>query len=459
MISEAPSGSSLQYNETHMQTAVEGMLKGEGVDLVWQTMTESGGFGGINFVPFKERDFNVSEVVQELYFSLKDNAGLRVFPVTPMPLPTAGQFDIEMVVQSQDSFENMSQYAYQLMDVAQKSGKFMFVDTDLKIDMPHVNLTFDNQRMMDLGLTTKAVTDQIALMVSEQDVTRFDYEGKAYRVIPQVDSQTLQSSESLLSLQIKTPVGDFIPLSGLVDLDETVHVRSLSRFNQLNSFRILGSVIPGTTSDQALTVLEQSAQQILPKGYQVNYAGTSRQLRKEGNSLFSVLAVSMFVVYMVLSIQFNSFRTPLVVLLGSVPLALAGGMTFAFLGMTTMNIYAQIGFITLVGLVAKNGILITEFASELQMKGYRKVEAVIQSAKLRLRPILMTTAATVLGHFPLVLVTGAGAEARNSIGIILVAGMLIGTIFTLFVLPAVYVAITKETEGLDGIAQEPVVSN
>lgn len=455
VISEAPSGSSLEYNENYMQQAVSSMLGNEGVDMVWQTMTESGGFGGINFVPFKERSFAVADIVQDLYFSLKENSGLRVFPVTPMPLPTAGQFDVEMVVQSQDSYANMSQYVYQLLEVAQQSGKFMFVDTDLKIDMPHAKLTFDNKRMMDLGLSTKAVTDQIALMVSDQDVTRFDSDGKAYRVIPQVDAQTLKSSESLLALQIKTPAGDFVPLSGLVNLEQTVHVRSLARFNQLNSFRILGSVIPGTTSDQALAVLEQAAQELLPKEYQINYAGTSRQLRQEGNSLFSILAISLFVVYMVLSIQFNSFRTPLVVLLGSVPLALAGGMSFSFLGMTTMNIYAQIGFITLVGLVAKNGILITEFANELQIQGYKKVEAVVTSAKMRLRPIVMTTAATVLGHFPLVLVTGAGAEARNSIGIILVAGMLIGTIFTLFVLPAVYVAVAKEENGVTETERQP----
>ncbi|WP_244556737.1 efflux RND transporter permease subunit [Enterovibrio nigricans] len=416
----------------------------EGVDTVWQTVTASGGFSGINFVPYEQRTYSVSEALQRVYFTLKEVTGLRVYPTLPMPLPTAGQFDVEMVIQSQDSYDNMLPYAYQLLEAAQNSGKFMFVDTDLKIDMPHAKLEFDPKRMMDLGMTTQAVTDQISLMVSEQDVTRFDSNGKAYRVIPMVDTHALTDSESLLALQIKTPSGDFVPLSSVANLAQTVNVRSIARFNQLNSFRILGGLVPGTTPDQALKVLEQKASEILPEGYQVNYAGSSRQLRQEGNSLFAVLAVALFVVYMVLSIQFNSFRSPLVVLLGSVPLALTGGMVFSFLGMTTMNIYAQIGFITLVGLVAKNGILITEFANELQLKGHQKLEAVITSSKMRLRPILMTTAATVLGHFPLVLVTGAGAEARNSIGIILVAGMIIGTVFTLFVLPAVYLAIAED---------------
>ncbi|ERB63853.1 hypothetical protein N779_18560 [Vibrio coralliilyticus OCN008] len=444
VISEAPSGGALEYNNRYMQQAVGSILPMEGVDIVWQTVTEQGGFSGINFVPYEERAYSVSDMLQNIYFTLKDVTGLRVYPTMPKPLPTAGQFDVEMVIQSQDSYANMLQYAYQLLEAAQQSGKFMFVDTDLKIDMPHARLNFDNKKMVDLGLTTKAVTDQISLMVSEQEVTRFDSNGKAYRVIPMVDVQSRSTSELLLDLQIKTPAGDFVPLSSVASLDQTVNVRSISRFNQLNSFRILGGLVPGVTPDQALTLLEQTASDILPKGYQVNYAGSSRQLRQEGNSLFTVLAVALFVVYMVLSIQFNSFRSPLVVLLGSVPLALAGAMSFAFLGLTSMNIYAQIGFITLVGLVAKNGILITEFANELQHQGHQKLEAVIQGAKIRLRPILMTTAATVLGHFPLVLVTGAGAEARNSIGIILVAGMIIGTLFTLFVLPVVYLAIAED---------------
>lgn len=459
VISEAPPSGSLNYSNQYMQDAVNALQQKEGIEMIWQTVTESGGFSGINFVPYEERGYSTSEALEEIFFILKDVTGLRVYPTAPMPLPTAGQFDVEMVIQSQNTYASMSQYAYQLLDAAHKSGMFMFVDTNLKVDMPHAQLDFDNKKMRDLGLTTKAVTDQISLLVSEQDVTRYDSSGKAYRVIPKIEQQALTNSEALLALQIKTPGGEFIPLSSIANLDHTVSARSANRFNQLNSFRILGGLVPGTTPDQALKALEQSAKEILPQGYQVNYAGGSRQLRKEGNSLFSVLAMALFLVYMVLSVQFNSFRSPLVVLLGSVPLALSGGMMFSFLGLTTMNIYAQIGFITLVGLVAKNGILITEFANELQQQGMTKLDAVTQSAKLRLRPILMTTAATVLGHFPLVLVTGPGAEARNSIGIILVAGMVIGTVFTLFVLPAVYLTLSKEVNSIPKQASQELASN
>jgi multidrug efflux pump len=208
-------------------------------------------------------------------------------------------------------------------------------------------------------------------------------------------------------------------------------------------------MLPGKTNGQGLDHLEQLAAEILPADYSIDYAGISRQLRKESNSMMTVLMAAMAVVYLALSIQFNSFRLPLVVLLGSVPLALSGAMMFSFLSLTTVNMYAQIGFVTLVGLVAKNGILITEFAKELQLKGVAKIDAITEAAQIRLRPVLMTTAATVLGHFPLVLVSGPGAEARNSIGIILVAGMAIGTLFTLLVLPSVYHLLASETEETD----------
>ena len=221
----------------------------------------------------------------------------------------------------------------------------------------------------------------------------------------------------------------------------------LGSFNQQKSFRIFGGVLPHVTKEQALSSIEQIADGLLPATYSVDYAGESRQLRKEGNTMMSVLLVSLVVVYFVLTVQFNSFRDPLVVLLGCVPLALSGALMLPFISLTTVNIYSQIGLITLIGLIAKNGILIVEFANHMQLLGHSKLEAVKSAATTRLRPVLMTTAATVLGHFPLVLVTGAGAESRNSIGIILVAGMLIGTFFTLIVLPLLYTWFAKDHRG------------
>src|SRR5690606_31512460 len=228
---------------------------------------------------------------------------------------------------------------------------------------------------------------------------------KSYQFIPMVDGEDSRTPEALMNLLLRTPGGDLIPVSAIAELDYSVAPRVLGKFQQKNAFRVLGGVLPGTTKEQALSTLEAAAAEILPDGYTLDYAGESRQLRQEGNTLMGILAIALVFVYFVLTILFNSFRDPLVVLLGSVPLALAGAMLLPFLGLTTINIYSQIGFITLVGLVAKNGILIVEFANHLQGTGLAKLDAIKGAAETRLRPVLMTTAATVLGHFPLVLVT------------------------------------------------------
>ena len=283
-----------------------------------------------------------------------------------------------------------------------------------------------------------AVSRQLAVFLSGNFVNRFDLNGKAYRVIPMVEDLDRSNPVALMDLQIRTPAGDLVPLSAIARLEETVAPRVLGKFEQNNSFRIIGGVLPGTTKEQALSALEATAAEVLPPGYTIDYAGESRQLRQEGNTLVGVLGLSLIFVFLALAVQFNSFRDPLVVLIGSAPLAISGALLFTYFGWTTINIYSQVGFITLVGLIAKNAILIVEFARQMQQKGLSKLAAIKESSATRLRPVLMTTGATVMGHFPLVVVSGAGAEARNSIGIILVAGMLIGTMFTLFILPSVY---------------------
>jgi multidrug efflux pump len=237
-----------------------------------------------------------------------------------------------------------------------------------------------------------------------------------------------------------------VPLSTFATLETTTQPRDLKRFQQLNAVRIQGVIPPPVSLDAALAFLENEAKQSLPRGYSIDYAGESRQLRKEGSKFLGVILLSTILIYLVLAAQFESFRDPFVILAGSVPLALSGSLLFSFLGLTTLNIYSQVGLITLVGLIAKNGILVVEFANHLQMEGRSKLDAVIEAAGTRLRPILMTTAATVAGHMPLVFASGPGAGARNSIGIMLVTGMIIGTAFTLFVVPAVYVLVARTHE-------------
>jgi multidrug efflux pump len=268
--------------------------------------------------------------------------------------------------------------------------------------------------------------------------------------------------DQLKDVYVSGPNGQLVQLSTFATLKDEVQPRSLNRFNQLNSVKIQGAVQAGM-EDQALKVLEDEAAKILPNGYAIDYSGSSRQLRHEGNAFLTTFLLAIILIYLVLAAQFESFRDPLIILLGSVPLALAGALAFCFLGLTSYNIYSQVGLITLVGLIAKNGILIVEFANRLQEEGRAKADALVEAAGTRLRPILMTSVATVAGHFPLVLAHGPGAGARNSIGFVLVSGMIIGTFFTLFVVPSIYMLLAKNHQkgrrplGKEGRKLQPVL--
>jgi multidrug efflux pump len=262
-------------------------------------------------------------------------------------------------------------------------------------------------------------------------------------VIPQVKRVERLTPDQLSQIYVTGSKNDMVPLSTFASLKTSTQPRGLKKFQQLNSVRIQGVVPPNVPLDKALRLLEDDAAKILPQGFTIDYAGESRQLRVEGSKFLGTFLLSGILIYLVLAAQFESFRDPFIILVGSVPLALSGALMFSFLGFTTLNIYSQVGLITLVGLVSKNGILIVEFANHLQETGLNKLDAVIGAATTRLRPILMTTAATVIGHFPLVLAKGPGAGARNSIGIMLVSGMIIGTLFTLFVVPSIYMLVAR----------------
>ena len=280
-------------------------------------------------------------------------------------------------------------------------------------------------------------------MLGGNYVNRFSIQGRSYKVIPQVKRAERLTPEQLSQIYVSGSQNKMVPLSTFAGLRTTSEPRDLKKFQQLNAVRIQGVVPPGVPLDTALRLLEDEAKKILPQGFTVDYAGESRQLRVEGSKFLGTFLLSAVLIYLVLAAQFESFRDPFIILAGSVPLAISGALMFSFLGLTTLNIYSEVGLITLVGLVSKNGILIVEFANHLQETGKEKIVAIVEAASTRLRPILMTTAATVIGHFPLVLATGPGAGARNSIGIMLVSGMIIGTIFTLFVVPSIYVLVAK----------------
>ncbi|MDK2596192.1 efflux RND transporter permease subunit [Pseudoalteromonas obscura] len=447
VVIEAPPESSQVYTAEKMNDTARVMNATEGGQFTWQIVTAAAGFGGVELAPFEERENSVHDLLFDLYGRLGSVTGLSLFPILPASLPTAGQFDVEVVLRSSDDAQTMKQYADQIIAKANASGQFMFVNTDLKIDLPQAELEIDRLLVADLGLNLADVNNQLSVLMSNNFANYFNKDGKAYRVIPIVGDDERYNPENILNMQVRTDQGTLIPVSAFATLKTFTSPRVLGSFNQQGSFRILAGVLPHITKEQGLSSIEEFAKDILPAHYSIDYAGESRQLRKEGNTMVGVLLVAMIVVYFLLAIQFNSFRDPLVVLLGCAPLALSGALMLPFLSLTTVNIYSQIGLITLIGLIAKNGILIVEFANHLQLEGKNKFDAVKGAAATRLRPILMTTGATVLGHFPLVLVTGAGAEARNSIGIILVAGMLIGTFFTLIVLPLLYEKLATDHRG------------
>jgi multidrug efflux pump len=303
---------------------------------------------------------------------------------------------------------------------------------------------------MDLA----AVGRELGVLLGGAYVNRFNYFNRNYQVIPQLEEQSRRDAMSLLDLKVRSPVftgvggtsneSQMIPVSSFVSINPKVAPRSLQRFQQQNSLRLTASVGAGMTKADGMVALEEIAREVLGEDAKIDYGGESRQIRSEGAAFVVTMSFAMILIYLTLTAQFQSFRDPLIVLLGSVPLAISSALAWTFTGWTTINIYSQVGLITLVGLVAKNGILIVEFANHLQAEGMTKLGAIVEAAKTRLRPILMTSAATVLGHFPLVMVVGPGAEARNSIGIILVAGMAIGTAFTLFVVPALYYVIAAD---------------
>ena len=318
---------------------------------------------------------------------------------------------------------------------------FYFADSDLKFDLPQVEIEIDKDKVAAMNLSLTDIARDLGSLLGGAYVNRFVNDGRSYRVIPQVERSQRLNADQLLDYHVRGPDGRLIPLSTIATLRETVQPRTLNRFQQLNAVKITGV---GPSIDGALKKLEAKAAEILPPGYSIDYGGQSRQLRTEGTALWKAGALAVLLIFLVLAAQFNSFRDPIIILVGSVPLAVFGALIPIFLWKTSLNIYSQIGLITLVGLIAKNGILIVEFANGLQSEGVSKFEATRRAAATRLRPVLMTSAATVFGHLMLIFVEGPGAAARNSIGWVLVVGMAVGTFFTLFVVPVFYLLIGRD---------------
>lgn len=410
---------------------------------IFQITNPSGGFGGMVTKPWSQRKKTAQQLLIESTGPLSKIAGVRVIPLTPSPLPGGGNFPVDFVIASSAEPEQLSQLAEQIVQKAMASGLFIYADTDMKFDQPQTEVVFDRDKLRSQGVDLSQAGQDLSTMLGGNYVNRFSIQGRSYKVIPQVKRVERLTPDQLSKIYVKGSADQLVPLSTFASLKTTTEPRSLNKFQQLNAVRIQGVIPPPVPLDKALTFLEDQAKQVLPQGFTIDYAGESRQLRVEGSKFLGTFMLSAILIYLVLAAQFESFRDPFIILAGSVPLAISGALVFSFLGFTTLNIYSQVGLITLVGLIAKNGILIVEFANHLQESGKTKLLAIIEASGTRLRPILMTTAATVFGHFPLVFATGPGAGARNSIGIMLVSGMIIGTAFTLFVVPSIYMLVAK----------------
>jgi len=455
-ILEASANSTLDQNSRYAEAVNDAFMSIPETQFTFQITFPNSGFGGMVIKPWEARDTTVFELVPQVQRLLSQIPAIRMFAVTPPALPGGGDFPVEFVLASTAEPAEILQFARQLQLKAMQSGMFAFPPIiDVKIDQPQSELVIDREKVADLGLDLQQVGSDIAAMVGGNYVNRFSIAGRSYKVVPQISRADRLNPDQLRNVYVTGPDNQLVPLSTIATIKNSTVPRSINRFQQLNAVTISGvSVRP---LDEALRFLEDEAAKILPKGYVLDYTGESRQLRAEGNTFIQAFSLAVILIFLVLAAQFNSFRDPFVILGGSVPLAMFGALVFTFLKIpdpnvpfwtagwtTTLNIYSQVGLVTLVGLVSKNGILIVEFANSLQRQGHAKRDAVYTAALTRLRPILMTTGATIAGHFPLVLVTGAGAQARNAIGLVLVGGMAIGTLFTLFVIPSIYMLVARD---------------
>ncbi len=408
------------------------------------TPSSNQGISGMLLKPWDERKRSAMTLKPLVQAQISKIAGVNAFAFNLPPLPGGpGGLPVQMVISSINGFPTIFQEMAKIKNAARKSGLFIVVDSDLDFDQPVVRVSIDRSKANDLGLNMQTIGNTLALMLGGNYVNWFNLEGRSYEVIPQVPRTFRLTPELLTHYYVPSLTGEQIPLSTVVSISTATDPNALTHFNQLNSATFQAVPMPGVSMGQAVNFLESQAN-LLPTGFSHDYLANSRQFRQEGNQLAVTFFFALIIIYLVLAAQFESLRDPLVIMI-SVPMAISGALLPLFFGVATINIYTQVGLVTLIGLISKHGILMVSFARDLQInEGLDRRAAIERSARVRLRPILMTTAAMVTGLFPLLIATGAGAASRFSIGLVVVSGMSIGTLFTLFVLPAVYVALAKD---------------
>ncbi|MHC2579103.1 multidrug efflux pump [Bradyrhizobium diazoefficiens] len=401
--------------------------------------------------PWDKRDKTAAELQPVLQQEMAGVAGAKIVAFQLPPLPGASGLPIQFVIQTTDPFDRLDGVAKAFTAEALKSGKFIFLDNDLKVDQPQTTVLIDREKTAQLGLKLSDVGGALGNMLGGGYVNYFGLDGRSYKVIPQVEQRQRLNADQVLNYYIKTSDGTSVPLSTVASLKTTTVPQSLNHFQQVNAATISGVAMPGVITGEALATLKEIADRTLPKGYTIDYGGQSRQFIQESSGFAATFGFALIVIFLALSAQFESFRDPLIILV-SVPMSIAGALIFIMLGIkgASLNIYTEVGLVTLMGLISKHGILIIEFANELQHAGRSKRDAVIEATAIRLRPILMTTAAMVIGVMPLITATGAGAASRFNMGLVIASGLSIGTLFTLFVVPAFYILLAADHSAATG---------
>ncbi|HSV30187.1 MAG TPA: efflux RND transporter permease subunit, partial [Candidatus Omnitrophota bacterium] len=415
----------------------------------------SQGFGGATLTEWDQRDRAAKALTAEFQNTMNTVSGVKASVFPPPPLPGVDGLPVQFVISGIADYRQLQDIQDEMMKRAMASGMFAFIDSDLKYESPQTKVDIDRDKAAAFGISMQQIGDALATMTGGNYVNLVNLQGRSYQVIPQVPREFRLNPQQLGRFHVRASDGAAIPLSSLVTLSHSVQPVSLNQFNQLNAITIQAFPMPGMTLGQALGFLEDTAKEVLPQGFSVDYAGQSRQYVQEGGALMLTFFFALVIIFLVLAAQFESFRDPLVILV-SVPLSICGALIPLALGVASMNIYTQVGLVTLIGLITKHGILICEVARERQeQEGLSRMDAVKIAAGLRLRPILMTTAAMVAGLIPLLFASGAGAASRFSIAVVIVAGMSIGTLFTLFVLPVIYTFVATDRRKTDHPAERP----
>ena len=461
-IATPPDYSSLEYTTYFLEQMVDAWRTVPEVSHSWQANTPERVFGGVELVPWSERERSLEEIRQEIQAKYDKISGLQIFTFAAGGLPGADSgLPLQFVISSNADYKELDRVSEEVLQKARQSGMFAFVTKDLSYSRPEITVRINRELAARLGISMEDIGQTLQIMLGEAETNRFSMEGRSYKVIPQADRGFRLTKEWLERYYVRTTERALVPLSTVVTLGQKVEPNALKQFQQLNSATIQGFVLPPNTLGDSLEFLEKALYEVAPTGFRVGYQGASRRFIQESQGFLLLFATSLVFIYLVLAAQFNSFRDPLIVLI-SVPLSVFGAIVPLALGLATLNIYTQVGLLTLIGLISKHGILIVDFANRLVLEGYDRKAAVLKAAALRLRPILMTTVATVLGVLPLVLAFGAGANSRFAIGLMIAAGMSVGTLFTLFVLPTFYLILGKDPLAVsseDSMAEQPVLNS